>query len=150
MKRVKDYGLNPSNKKKPKSTVNPDSYLGQHPTWTFHRCDISHDKWSIRKCESIYEKIIDKLISYEGQTWMEIISATGGKSSGTRSHFINVSDLEKEAQKRIDQLHLHIDQVLSLRLDARTRLFGVMDNGTMDILWYDPDHEICKSSKKHS
>ena len=81
---------------------------------------------------------------------MEIISATGGKSNGTRSHFINVSDLEKEAQKRIDQLHLHIDQVLSLRLDARTRLFGVMDNGTMDILWYDPDHEICKSSKKHT
>lgn len=134
----------------PRNTESPESYLNKNPVWAFHRCDLFHPKWSITRCSSFYQDILDKLISYEGQSWGEIQSASGGRTFGTNNHFENVADLTKDAQKRITELHLDIDQIFSLRLTATTRLYGILENGTFYILWYDPNHEIYPSAKKHS
>lgn len=139
-----------SNQKKPKTIENPDGYLKKHPIWAFQRCDMYHEKWSIKNCNSFYEEILDKLISFEGQTWAEIQSAAGGRRNGTNSHFENVCDLTKDAQKRIKELKLDIDQIFSLRLTATLRLYGILEDGVFNILWYDPNHEIYESKKSHT
>lgn len=138
------------NSKSPKVIENPDAYLKKHPIWAFHRCDKDHEKWAIRNCERFYEEIVEKLISLEGMTWAEIQSASGGRRSGTNSHFESINSLCKEAQNRFMELHLDTDEVFSLRLTGTVRIFGIMENGTFNVLWYDPKHEICPSNKRNT
>ncbi|MFR6280946.1 MAG: hypothetical protein ACLUKK_07170 [Lacrimispora saccharolytica] len=138
-----------SNTKIPKHLESPEGYLSKHPVWAFQRCDKEHPKWSITTC-SLYGDIIEKLISFEGQTWAEIQAASGGKKSGTNHHFENISDLSRAAQKRISDLRLNIDQVFSLRLSGKVRLYGILEDGVFFILWYDPEHEIYPSHKRHT
>lgn len=139
------------NVKLPKIIESPEGYLKKHPIWAFQRCDLEHPKWSIKNCDSFCMDILDKLISYEGQTWAEIISASGGKKNGgTNNHFENISELCREAQKRILDLHLDIDQLFSLRLTGKQRLYGIVNSEVFTILWYDAEHEICPSTKKHT
>lgn len=130
--------------KKPKKVEDPEGYLKEHPVWAFQHCDQTHERWSIGKNPTIYEDIIKKLISYESQTWAEIQAASGGKGSGkgTNSHFENISDFTKEAQKRASELHLEEDQLFSLRLAGKTRLYGILRDGIFSIIWYDANHEI--------
>ena len=86
-------------------------------------------------------------MDFEGQTWTEIMSASGGKRTGTNSHFIPVAHLIKEAQKRAEELKIDDYEFFSLRLDAKKRLWGIIDGGVFQIIWYDPNHEICPSHK---
>lgn len=136
------------NSKIPINIENPDGYLKKHPIWAFQHCDMSHEKWSIKNCAEFYDGIIDKLISFEGQTWGEIQAASGGRSKGTNNHFENISELCKDAQKRINELHMDIDQVFSLRLTGTVRLYGIIEDGVFNVLWYDPKHEIYPSMKR--
>lgn len=85
---------------------------------------------------------MDKLSSYEGMTWAEIQSASGGKTKGTNNHFAYISKLDKEAQKRAMELHLDVDELFSLRLTGTLRLYGILENGIFSIIWYDQNHEI--------
>lgn len=143
--------------KKPKSAdlqnkryeiQNPNHYLSQNPVWSFKRMDTTHPRWSIRLCEFLYDNIIIKLKDLEGLTWQEIMSASGGRSSGTNSHFEDVADLCKEARDRMLELHMEDeDRVFSLRLTALERLYGILEGGTFFIIWYDAKHEIYPTSK---
>jgi len=137
------------NVKKPISVENPEGYLGKHPTWAFKQCDLDSDKWSIKKSDSFYDDILVKLISYEGMTWSEIQSASGGKKAGkgTNNHFEDISEMSKEAQRRARELHLDVDQLFSLRLSGKERLYGILDNGVFSVLWYDAEHEVYPSAK---
>ena len=120
-----------------------DSYLGRHPVWSFKKLDVSSDRWSLNQIDDLYHDIVLKLRDYEGMTWQEIMSASGGRSRGTNNHFENVSDLCKDACDRINVLHMSdIDQVFSLRLSSLERLYGILEDGTYFVLWYDPNHEI--------
>lgn len=92
----------------------------------------------------MFEEIIPKLISFEGRQWSEILQ------DKKHNHWISCSKLIKEAQDRLDELHLQYDELFSLRLTGRLRLFGYIENGIFYIIWHDPDHEICPSVKKHT
>jgi hypothetical protein len=77
-------------------------------------------------------------------TWQEILSATGGRSHGNNSHNISVSELIKEARDRLAEINLDdVDELFSLRLEGKIRIWGMLDNDVLKILWYDPKHEIC-------
>lgn len=136
------------NTKKPERTVNPNAYLSKHPVWSFYRCDMEYEKWSIKNAKSFCKDILDKLISYEGLTWAEIQAASGGKAHGTNSHFEYISEMVHEAQKRAETLHLDVDQLFSLRLTGSSRLYGILDDGIFYVLWLDQKHEIYPSEKR--
>ena len=141
---------NANTKKTPAARENPDEYLRKNPVWAFSRCDMEHKKWSITNHDFMNE-IFKKLIDYERMTWQDIQSASGGKreGNGTNNHFENVSELSKEAQERLIKLKVYdIDQLFSLRLGAKIRLYGILKNGVFYILWYDREHEIYKTKKK--
>ncbi len=139
-----------NNVKRPVSVENPEAYLKKRPVWAFKQCDLDNEKWSIKKTDSFFNDILAKLISYEGMTWSEIQAASGGKSAGngTNNHFEYIAEMSKEAQKRAKEIHLDVDQLFSLRLTGKERLYGILNNGVFSVLWYDSEHEIYPSARK--
>ena len=88
---------------------------------------------------------------YEGMTWGEIMKATGGRRTGNNNHFENVDEFIKEAQERWIELKLEeYSEAFSLRLTGTHRLYGILEDGTFRVIWYDEDHEIYKSTKRHT
>ena len=107
--------------------------------------DRNYEKWAFSDKEPVYSDIICKLADLEGQTWAEIESASGGKAPGhgSNSHNVPVADLISEAQKRLVKIHKDdIDELFSLRLSSKERIWGILDRGVLQILWYDRNHEI--------
>ena len=120
--------------------------------WSFRNAIWSHDGWSnCQNLQSFVESIINKLQDYETQTWQDVQSASGGKSSGkgSNSHFISASQLPKKEKREFIRLGFmdKYDKVFSLRLSALERLVGVVDMNRFDILWYDPNHSFFPSHK---
>lgn len=138
-----DYSIDISLNKQPKNRENPNGYFNWHPSWNFSRCDFNHEKWSINNSD-IFNDIIPKLISFEQRKWGDIIN------DEKHNHWIECKDFVKSAQKRLSELKLFQDTLFSLRLTGTLRLFGYIENGIYYIIWFDPNHEICPSNKKHT
>lgn len=134
--------------KQAKSAENPDSYLSKHPSWRFERTDIGY-RWDIST--AVFAEIIQALTNFERMTWGEINKQThdNGKSS---NHPVRPYKLSKEAQNRFAELKLdeYADQLYSLRLKNKTRIYGILRDGIFSILWYEEEHEIYPSVKKHT
>ncbi len=104
-------------------------------------CHIGKDRWET--------KVLPKLRDFEKMTWFEIERASGGRTNGTNSHFIDVRQLSKEAQKHLERLKMDdLDQVFSLRLQGEHRIIGKRMGRVLQIIWFDFHHEVCLSRKK--
>jgi hypothetical protein len=75
-------------------------------------------------------------------TWGEIL--VGSKK---QNHSIAVHKLSSAAQKRLAALKLLLEEVVSLRLSGRERIFGCLENGVLTLLWWDPLHQVCESER---
>lgn len=96
--------------------------------------DITHDEWSL---------ILSKMRLWETMTWNEI--------EGRRDHSISVENLSEAAKKRLAEIQLDdIDEVFSLHIDGKKRLFGIRDRNIFKVLWWDREHNVCPSHKKHT
>lgn len=92
------------------------------------------------------EKIRDRLKSFETMTWGEILNE-GGK----RNHLVKVIDLCKEAKQRLQVIQQDdLAELLSLGLTSRGRIWGVLENGVVRLLWWDPQHLVCPSHKQYT
>jgi len=138
-------GKEPHSTKTPSKNVDPNSYLQKNPTWRFNKIDSAHPEWSMKNCCDFNESVLDKLVDFERQTWSEISIV-----SKKQNHHVSVSGLIKDAQKRLDELKIYEDEVFSLRLSAKERLYGILKDGVYQIIWYDSEHRICPSIKKHT
>jgi len=129
--------------KKPKEIVIQESYYSKSPSWRFSIMDKDHAEWSFTKNNRMSESdILNRLSAFEQQQWKDII--------GDRNHFIETHHLIKEAQIRMTELGLYYESIFSLTINSRERIFGIMDNGVLLLLWYDEFHKICPSTKKHT
>lgn len=90
-------------------------------------------------------EIREYLANLESMTWSEIL--VGAKK---QNHLIPVSDLATPAQRRIEQRRIAVDELVSLRLSAKERIFGYLEDGVCVVLFWDPRHEICPSGKRNS
>ena len=137
--------------RKPVRSEKPNSFYSQNPSWNFSMADP--DCWSFTKDhikDSIWTDIIPTMQKLETQTWDEIFIHT--KKS---NHSIAKSNLNKRAIKRIDELQLEADTIYSLRVNSTKRLYGLIDEGVFELLWYDDNHGdnstcVCRSHKKHT
>ena len=96
--------------------------------------------WADLQRDKILE-VAGKLAESEKLTWHEILV-----TSKTRNHSVLVSKLCPEAKKRLTEiLQDDIDEVVSLRLSGRERVWGIRQAGVFKVLWWDPKHEVCPS-----
>lgn len=125
----------------------PDEYLQSEPSWRFCFYDAG-GKWTFTN-EEFHNDILDHLIAYERMCWKDIIQASGGKSkgNGTNNHSIQVADIIKEARDRLNEIAVYRDELFSLRLTGKKRLWGFRVHNILNIIWYDSNHEIYPTQK---
>lgn len=89
------------------------------------------------------KNIRERLSQFETMTWSEVLV-----KAKKQNHSIKVSSICTAAQQRLEALGLGVlEDVVSLRLSARERVYGYLENGVLVLLWWDPNHEICPSLK---
>lgn len=99
--------------------------------------------WNKIEIKLLFREIIPKLQNYETMTWGEI--------EGKDSHFIGVGKCSKEARKRLEELELDdLEELFSLRMSGRRRIWGRLQSSIFDILWWDPEHQVYPIEKKHT
>ena len=136
----------PKGEKKPHAAF--ENNATQSPLWAFRYVDINRGGflnsccWSNLEADDIID-LIQHLKDFETMTWADI--ERGG------SHFIEVRKIEKEAQERLVTLRQDdIDHLFSLRVSGKGRVWGIRNGGTLRLLWWDPQHEVCPSLLKHT
>ncbi len=101
--------------------------------WGWHA--LSLDQWLF---------VQGKLKDRESMTWQEILE-------DKQSHFVEKWKLDIAARRQLEERQLDdIDQVFSLRLGGTERVWGIRVGSVLRTLWWDPNHEICPSQKKHT
>jgi len=137
--------------KKPRTTVDVSSYLKQSPKWGFKHLDRDGAfGWKTIGKENWENRVLPTLCDFERMTWSQIEQAAGGRSAGTNHHSLAVpDDITKEAIDRLIELKLeNVPQLYSLRLTNLIRIIGIRDNDTFNLLWYDPEHKIAKTTPR--
>lgn len=67
------------------------------------------------------------------------------------NHKMEVADLDKEARDRLVEIDLDdLDELWSLRLSGRERVWGTITRNVFSLLWWDPEHTVYPVSKKYT
>lgn len=114
-----------------------------YPSWRFSRVDKSGPfAWPIDDL-AIEGRIIQKLRAFDSMQWQ--------KMEGSDHHAIAVHRLSKAAQKRLAEIGQDdIDEVFSFHFSGKPRIIGIRDMNVVNLLWWDPEHQVCPSAKKHT
>lgn len=142
--------FNPINKKeaKYKPQNEPDKIFDLNPVWQFEHIDFDGPYgWGKTNKEQIIDEILPKIKDFEKLTFKEIL-----QDKQNKHHEINFADFSKEARNRLEEKGLHkiVDSFLSLRLEGDNRIFCLRKKHILKIVWWDPDHKVCPSLKKHT
>lgn len=135
---------NPGTDKTPNFDKSLVSSLEINPAWQFSTVDIEGPwGWDKIIAESFMSEIIPKMKHFESMTWREILGPT--------SHEVYVSQIGSSAQKRLEALKLDdVEKLVSLRFSGQQRLWGIKSDNILKLLWWDPEHEVYPSHKKHT
>ena len=131
----------------PRAQFNPENANSVCPVWSIQHFDIQSDwgKGRIEVPAHLWDDLFVKLRNYESMTWGEIMK------DKDHNHSVAVTQLIPEAQERLKQLNQDdVDSVFRLRLSGKQRVWGIRDRQILKLLWWDPEHEICPSVKKHT
>ena len=62
-----------------------------------------------------------------------------------------MKEINKHAYKWLEEEELLDNELWSIRVDSRTRIWGIIkERYIFSILWFDPNHEIFISKKKNT
>lgn len=116
------------------------------PRWRF--CRMQFDgPWNWNGCKrKHWLKVLERLKALEQMTLDTIIS-------DDESHSIPVGDLVRRARDRLVTISLDdVDGLFSLRVEGRMRVWAIQmgSSSTLELLWFDPNHEVCPSKKRHT
>ena len=134
--------------------ASPESIMAKNPSWCISLCDtLQGGAWSFYKdrlVDDLWTDILPKLRGFEQQTWSDILI-----DAKKQNHSIPCEELNKAAQKRLEELLIDTDIIYSLRLSGNVRIYGVLIEAVFYILWYDDNHGdnescVCRSRKKHT
>lgn len=104
-----------------------DYYMTQHPSWRFFQRD--RERWVFDYA------CAQELLPFERMTWGEILA-----QSHNNSHSVDVTGMNKCARDRLTELQIFDDRIVSLRLQGKIRVYGILQGSALSILWYDTDH----------
>lgn len=141
-KKPRIKGSTPQLQKQPQAIARSSEHL--HPRWLFQLLDLEGPfGWHRASAQQMRSLILEHIRSLETTTW-----ADHGKRG---SHLLPVESLCKEAQERLVELGQDdIDEVYSLRFGGQKRIIGIRDNDALKVLWWDPEHQVCPSPKRHT
>ncbi|MEW6364442.1 MAG: hypothetical protein AB1714_07370 [Acidobacteriota bacterium] len=116
------------------------------PAWRIRRLDLDGPFSWKGVAGDVLDRIRRRLADLEGMTWNEIL-IQGRK----QNHTVEVGDLCAQARARLLEIHADdIEELVSLRVTGEERIFGIRQEGTLELLWWDPQHRVCPSQKSHT
>ena len=106
-----------------------------------------HEEWGWSKVsKEKLREILEKLGHWEKKTWAQVLT-----EDPDAQHDVEVPRLIKDAQDRLKKIHLEdYDSLFRFRFGGRERLWGIRQENIFYLLWWDPRHEVCPSTKKHT
>ncbi|MDX0512717.1 hypothetical protein GOL41_26310 [Sinorhizobium medicae] len=113
-------------------------------SWRFSHADKAGPfAWTCFEEAAIMGDVLTHLTNVEGLSEKDLIN--GG------SHAIEVYKLSKPARDRLEELqHDDLDSLFSLRMTGKRRIFCIHHGTIMRVLWYDPEHQVCPATLKHT
>ncbi len=146
MNRKKTVPLKAVSQKSSKSIKIKAVESERKPAWRFSTTDCGGCfKWPKGEKEEL--KILAKLHNFDSMPW------TGpGGIEGKKHHFLSEESLSKKAKKRLEKLKLEdeIEHLFSFHLKGKERIIAIRHLNIANLLWYDPDHKVSPSRKKHT
>ena len=135
-----------STNKQPKIGGDPQAYYQNNPAWRISRMEfVDPFGWHTLDVEKVLY-IQRKLIDFESMTWREILV-----DARKQNHTVSVESLGKQARDRLAEIDLDdLDELTSLRLSGAERVWGIIDQGIMNLLWWDPEHQVYPVEKKNT
>lgn len=117
--------------------------LHTRPLWSLQVIDLQGPfAWKALGGEALCE-VLERLRQLESMTWGEI--------EGREHHFVDVAGCSREARERLQELRQDdTDALFSIRVTGRRRVFGIRDGSVLRLLWWDPEHAVYPSHKKHT
>lgn len=143
-KRVPRPGANVTGEKRPKRAV-AGSPLADDPTvvWGLSFVDLDGPWGWNRVAGNALKRVLRFLCDLE--------SMRPGEVFGPKHKLIPVAKLAGDAQKRLQEIELDdLDGLWELRLSGRGRIWGHRKEHVFYPVWWDPEHEVCPSTKKHT
>ena len=113
--------------------------------WSFSLVDC-YGPWGFHDiCRNeLHDLVMNGFKHKEGVNWAEL------KSNGG-CHNVAKYKLVKQAQQRLTEIKLDdLDELFSMRFTGKKRIWGIRDGNIFKILWWDPEHKVCPSPKKHT
>ena len=140
----KRAALPPASKDRKEVRVTPQSANTMHPLWAFRFLDCDCPWcWNSLHGTALVD-VMAHLANYESMTWAQI-------EQGSGSHFVSTTDLIKVARVRLVEINQDdVDSLFSLRIGGKGRIWGIRDEHVLRILWWDAEHKVCPSPKKHT
>jgi hypothetical protein len=126
--------------KRPRVGQNVDDFWGSHPVWSFARLDFYAEVGGWAKLDpDDRDELLERFRQWEKMTWKEIL-VDGRK----QNHAIFVYKCCDKSKERLEHLKLDdLEELVSLRVNSRGRVIGILDRGVFQILWWDPNHGVC-------
>ena len=130
--------------KQPRDRGGALNVVTQKFSWSFAAIDLDGPfGWRHVDLVQLLTEIVPKLHEHESMTWGEI--------EGSRSHFVEIDKLSDAARARLTEIEKDdFGDLFSLRLSGASRVWGTRTSARFDILWWDPNHLVCPSVKKHT
>ncbi|MGK7944954.1 MAG: hypothetical protein AB4058_10850 [Microcystaceae cyanobacterium] len=132
--------------KKPKIASNPEEYYNHHPSWRVSKIQVV-DPFGWHTLDGVkLEYVRAKLSHFESMIWREILL-----DSKKQNHTVSVDKISKTAQDHLRDIGLDdLEKLTSLHLSGEERVWGFIIQGVMNLLWWDPNHQVYPSHKKHT
>ena len=106
---------------------------------------INQTKWGVGKINKCID-VFQGLTKFEKMTYQELF-----KDNHSNNHHVNLKEINKHAYKWLEEEELLDNELWSIRVDSRTRIWGIIkERYIFSILWFDPNHEIFISKKKNT
>jgi hypothetical protein len=116
------------------------------PAWRVARLEMCDPFGWHQLGKDKLDEIRKKLSEFESMTIFEIF--VKGKY---QHNSIPITELQPDARKRLDVLNLPDVEVLHrLRLSNKERVWGILTQNVIQLLWWDPNHEACLSEKPNT
>lgn len=168
-KNVPSQTATSSSKSVPQGKTSSDQYRKEKVRWSarfidldpIDTCDVGGRKepwnsWNFSEQET--KEFLQFVDNISDKTWQEVLEerVPSGRKSRSKHHSHKISEIEKEAQKRIRALLLFEDgqmveeEIFRFRLSGKVRISGFRSGNRFHVLWYDRYHKVYPVEKRHT
>jgi len=113
--------------------------------WRFGHADAD-GPWSLGKLtKAEVDALGEAMVKFESMTVTELFKGSPGKD-------YEVARIpNKDALARLDEIQLSdMTQISCLRIGGKGRLYGFRVDNVFHLVWWDPEHEVWPTEKKHT